>query len=159
MKYTIIYKTTFFKDDTINSDIMEDTVEAENEKQAIEYWKNAPYREYADEIISVKTGGVIGEIVEWFKDHPEDFIDCMEELDAYDGYLGDDRYYEMSMLDEFYCGTKPLISSLAVMTKTPLGRTTGANGIMESLTRTATTSATMATAIWCPQTIRTIQTS
>lgn len=46
-------------------------------------------------------------IIEFFKENDELFNQCIEELDAYNGYLGDDRYYSMYELDEFYTDTKP----------------------------------------------------
>lgn len=51
---------------------------------------------------------IIKAIEEYFKENEDVFNDCIEELDGYSGYLGDDRYYEMEMLDELYCDTKPL---------------------------------------------------
>lgn len=51
---------------------------------------------------------IIDQIIEFFKENEEIFNSCMEELDGYNGYLGDDRYYDMDDLDEFYCDTKPL---------------------------------------------------
>jgi hypothetical protein len=50
---------------------------------------------------------IIKSIIEYFKENEEIFNECMEELDSYNGYLGDDRYYEMYMLDKFYHDTKP----------------------------------------------------
>ena len=50
---------------------------------------------------------IIKSIIEYFKENEDIFNECMEELDSYNGYLGDDRYYEMYMLDEFYHDTKP----------------------------------------------------
>lgn len=47
-------------------------------------------------------------IIEYFKNNESIFNECMEDLDAYNGYLGDDRYYEMEMLSEFYNGTDPV---------------------------------------------------
>ena len=46
-------------------------------------------------------------IIEFFKENEELFNQCIEELDAYNGYLGDDRYYSMDELDELYAGTEP----------------------------------------------------
>ena len=46
-------------------------------------------------------------IIIYFKEHEELFNDCIEELDSYNGYLGDDRYYCMDELDELYNGTEP----------------------------------------------------
>jgi hypothetical protein len=36
------------------------------------------------------------------------FNTAIEELDSYNGYLGDNRYYSMDELNEFYSGTEPL---------------------------------------------------
>lgn len=46
-------------------------------------------------------------IIIYFKEHEELFNDCIEELDSYNGYLGDDRYYCMDELDELYDSTEP----------------------------------------------------
>ena len=50
----------------------------------------------------------IKKIIEYFNDNEKIFNSCIEELDSYNGYLGDDRYYEMEMLNEFYNDTEPL---------------------------------------------------
>lgn len=50
----------------------------------------------------------VQKIIEFFEKNEELFNSCIEELDSYNGYLNDDRYYEMEMLDEFYHGTEPL---------------------------------------------------
>lgn len=44
-------------------------------------------------------------IIEWFKNHEEETADVMEELDGYNGFLGDDRMYPMENLDELYQDT------------------------------------------------------
>lgn len=46
-------------------------------------------------------------IMDYFKNNEELFNSCIEELDSYNGYLGDDRYFEMEMIDEFYHGVEP----------------------------------------------------
>ena len=46
-------------------------------------------------------------IIDYFKDNEDVFNDCIEELDSYNGYLSDDRYYPMDELNEFYTGTEP----------------------------------------------------
>lgn len=46
-------------------------------------------------------------IIAFFKDNEEIFIDCIEELDGWNGYLGDDRYYFMEELDELYADETP----------------------------------------------------
>lgn len=47
-------------------------------------------------------------IIQYFKDNDDALIECIEELDNWNGYLGDDRYYEMYMLAEFYHDTDPI---------------------------------------------------
>lgn len=47
-------------------------------------------------------------IIEYFEENESVFNDCIEELDSYNGYLGDDRYYCMEELDDLYHGTNPL---------------------------------------------------
>lgn len=51
---------------------------------------------------------VTAAIIEFFKNNEEIFNACMEELDSYNGYLGDDRYYCMEELNELYSDTKPI---------------------------------------------------
>lgn len=51
---------------------------------------------------------VIDQIVEYFNDNPDTFTACIEELDGYNGYLNDDRYYSMDLIDEFYHDVDPL---------------------------------------------------
>ena len=50
---------------------------------------------------------IIDDITAYFKNNEDVFDDCIEELDGYNGHLGDDRYYSMDELDEFYRGTDP----------------------------------------------------
>ena len=45
---------------------------------------------------------------ELFENDEELFNSTIEELDSYNGFLGDDRYYEMELLNEFYNGFEPL---------------------------------------------------
>lgn len=47
-------------------------------------------------------------LIEFFEENESIFNACIEEIDSYNGYLGDDRYYEMELLNEFYNGTDPL---------------------------------------------------
>ena len=51
---------------------------------------------------------VIKDIIEYFEENESIFERCIEELDSYNGYLNDDRYYEMEYLNEFYQGTDPI---------------------------------------------------
>lgn len=41
-------------------------------------------------------------ILEYFENNEDDFIEVIEDLDSWCGYLGDDRYYYMEELDELY---------------------------------------------------------
>lgn len=50
---------------------------------------------------------VTADIIQYFKENEEVFNDCIEELDSYNGYLNDNRYYSMDELDELCTGTEP----------------------------------------------------
>lgn len=50
---------------------------------------------------------ITADIIEYFEKNGDIFTDCIEELDSYNGYLGDNRYYSMDELDEFYNGVEP----------------------------------------------------
>lgn len=50
---------------------------------------------------------ITADIIEFFENNDDIFTECIEELDSYNGYLGDDRYYSMDELDEFYNGVEP----------------------------------------------------
>lgn len=45
-------------------------------------------------------------IIEYFEENENEYNATIEELDNYNGYLGDDRYYNMDVLDEFYSGVE-----------------------------------------------------
>ena len=49
----------------------------------------------------------VKKILEYFNENEDTFNACIEELDSYNGYLNDSRYYSMDELDEFYNGTEP----------------------------------------------------
>ena len=51
---------------------------------------------------------VIEAIIEYFTENEDVFNDCIEELDSYNGYLGDDRYYNMDELSELFNDTDPI---------------------------------------------------
>lgn len=55
---------------------------------------------------NTKREAAIATIIEYFNNNDDVFNDCMEELDVYNGYLGDDRYYSMDELDELYSGVE-----------------------------------------------------
>jgi hypothetical protein len=46
----------------------------------------------------------IEKIIAYFEENEDIFNDCIEELDSYNGYLGDNRYYSMNELDELKSG-------------------------------------------------------
>lgn len=46
----------------------------------------------------------IEKILEYFKENDDAFTDCIEELDAYNGYLGDNRIYPMDELEDIVSG-------------------------------------------------------
>lgn len=50
----------------------------------------------------------IDKIIEYFNENENIFNQCIEELDSYNGYLNDNRCYEMEELNELYSGTEPL---------------------------------------------------
>lgn len=47
-------------------------------------------------------------IISFFEENEDIFNACIEELDAYNGYLNDDRYYSMDEIDEIYNNVDPL---------------------------------------------------
>ena len=51
---------------------------------------------------------IISSIIEYFKENEDVFNDCIEELDGWNGYLNDDRYYSMDELAELYNGVDPI---------------------------------------------------
>ena len=50
----------------------------------------------------------IKKIIAYFEENEDTFNECIEEPDSYNGYLGDDRYYDMDELNEFYSGVEPI---------------------------------------------------
>lgn len=50
---------------------------------------------------------ITADIIKYFNQNEDIFSDCMEELDSYNGYLGDDRYYDMDEIDELYSDAEP----------------------------------------------------
>lgn len=53
-------------------------------------------------------GDIMQAIIDYFKNNEEAFTSCIEELDWYNGYLGDNRYYNMEDLAEIYSGVDPI---------------------------------------------------
>lgn len=64
--------------------------------------------EEEEEMEEVRTVDEIREEIEkYFKENEEEYNTVIEDLDSYNGYLGDDRYFYMEELDELYTGTEP----------------------------------------------------
>lgn len=53
------------------------------------------------------TEEITADIIAYFENNEDLFNDCIEELDSYNGYLGDDRYFSMDELDELHNGIEP----------------------------------------------------
>ena len=53
------------------------------------------------------TEEAIKAIRKYFEENEEEYIEAIEDLDNYNGYLNDDRYYYMDDIDEFYHGQQP----------------------------------------------------
>jgi hypothetical protein len=51
---------------------------------------------------------IVNDIIKYFEENEELFNECIEELDSWNGYLNDDRYYNMEDLNDFYNGVEPL---------------------------------------------------
>ena len=51
---------------------------------------------------------ITADILAYFKENEEVFTDCIEELDSYNGYLGDDRWYDMDELPEIVDTSDPV---------------------------------------------------
>lgn len=51
---------------------------------------------------------LIKRAIEIFEEDEDLFVECIEELDSYNGYLGDDRYYPMEELEVFANGRCPI---------------------------------------------------
>lgn len=50
---------------------------------------------------------VTADIIEFFENNEDIYNEVIEELDGYNGYLGDDHYFSMDELDELHGGTEP----------------------------------------------------
>lgn len=50
---------------------------------------------------------IIADIIAYFEDDPDVFVEAIEDLDNYNGYLDNDRYYSMEELDEIHHDTTP----------------------------------------------------
>jgi hypothetical protein len=43
-------------------------------------------------------------IISYFQENDDVFTETIEELDSWNGYLGDDRYYPMEEMNDLFCG-------------------------------------------------------
>ena len=50
----------------------------------------------------------VEKIIKFFEENEDIFNECVADLDSYNGYLGDDRYYSMDELNELYAGVEPM---------------------------------------------------
>jgi len=66
------------------------------------------YQDHEEEVLHMTREQAIDNILEYFKNNTDTFNECIEQLDSYDGYLGDDRYYDMNDLPELLSGYDPL---------------------------------------------------
>ena len=51
---------------------------------------------------------LVNELLAYYKENIDDFNSDIEELDSWNGYLGDELVVPMEELDEYYQGTDPL---------------------------------------------------
>lgn len=51
---------------------------------------------------------MINKVIAYFEENEEEFIQAIEELDSYNGYLGDDRIYYMEDINDFYTSVSAL---------------------------------------------------
>lgn len=51
---------------------------------------------------------VTADIIAYFEENESIYNECIEQLDSWNGYLSDDRYYFMDELQELYHGTNPI---------------------------------------------------
>lgn len=51
---------------------------------------------------------IANKIMELLQNNSDLLTEVIEDLDSYNGYLGDDRYYDMELLADFYAGCDPL---------------------------------------------------
>ena len=79
--------------------------------------ENSKYYLSDDELLAIldelnETGetkeGIFEQIKTYFEENEEIFEEAIEDLDSWNGYLNDDRYYPMDELNEFYHETEPM---------------------------------------------------
>lgn len=47
---------------------------------------------------------MIAKVIEYFEENNDEFIETIESLDSWNGYLGEDRVYPMYELNDLFCG-------------------------------------------------------
>ncbi len=55
----------------------------------------------------MKRTEVIEKIMNYFAENEDIFTCCLEELDSWNGYLGDDRWNDMDEIDDIFAGESP----------------------------------------------------
>ena len=63
-------------------------------------------KQYLDEEGTGKTF-TTQDVVDYLFDNDDLFCNLLEQMDNWNGYLGDDRWYPMDELDEYLCGKSP----------------------------------------------------
>lgn len=58
--------------------------------------------------MKISKNEIIDEIVRYFEEHDDALTEAMESLDAYNGYLSNDRIYDMGEMNELFCDETPL---------------------------------------------------
>lgn len=58
--------------------------------------------------MKTKKDTITEDIIKYFEAHADVFTDCIEELDGYNGYLGDDRFIPMDELPDIFSNAEPL---------------------------------------------------
>ena len=71
-----------------------------------EGWE-APEEEEEEETTKRTAEEVTADIIEFFENNEDIYNEAIEELDSYNGYLDDDRYFSMDELDELHNGIEP----------------------------------------------------
>lgn len=57
---------------------------------------------------NTENANVIDALMKYYEDHPQDFAHDLEELDDWNGRLGDDRLIPMNQLEYYLAGKSPL---------------------------------------------------
>lgn len=71
-------------------------------KLAIVHWSWIDEDDYFAATHPLTKDEAIDAILKYYSCHEDEFIEDIEELDSWNDYLGDDRYYSMNELDELF---------------------------------------------------------